>query len=216
MKQNYFNFNILLPLSFIILTGCTTVRIRKHKKHFRTVESSQLTEKVNILEKTVSNQDMRLSDLSFQMKQLIETNNNSVRKINQLATENLDLKKRLAVIERENTLLAENAEKDRKNHTAENNRMLNEIIKKTTALINTNNGNIKKQLSQYRTQQTNTKSNSLPGNMKGSYYEYTVQQGATLAAIAKAYKVTVSDIKHANNLKNNIIRIGQKLYIPKK
>ncbi len=50
----------------------------------------------------------------------------------------------------------------------------------------------------------------------GSFYEYKVQPGATLGAIAKAYKVSVSDIKKANNLKNDRIRSGQKLRIPKR
>jgi chromosome segregation ATPase len=50
----------------------------------------------------------------------------------------------------------------------------------------------------------------------GKFYEYTVQSGATLSAIAKAYKVSVEDIKRANNMNNNMIRVGQKLYIPKK
>jgi LysM repeat protein len=52
--------------------------------------------------------------------------------------------------------------------------------------------------------------------MQGKFYEYKVQPGATLIAIAKAYKVTVSEIKQANNLKSDRIRVGQTLYIPKK
>ena len=48
------------------------------------------------------------------------------------------------------------------------------------------------------------------------YEEYEVVQGATLSAIAAAYKVSVSDIKKANNLKSDILRVGQKLRIPVK
>ena len=48
-------------------------------------------------------------------------------------------------------------------------------------------------------------------------YEHVVQQGETLSAIAKAYKVKVDTIIKANNLKTaNSIRIGQKLFIPEK
>jgi LysM repeat protein len=50
----------------------------------------------------------------------------------------------------------------------------------------------------------------------GSFYEYKVQPGATLSAIAHAYNVSVSDIKKANRLKDDVIMVGQKLYIPKK
>ncbi len=59
---------------------------------------------------------------------------------------------------------------------------------------------------------------SYPGSdLRGEgCYEYTVQQGATLSAVAKAYKVKVSDIRKANNLKGDLIRAGQILYIPKK
>lgn len=50
----------------------------------------------------------------------------------------------------------------------------------------------------------------------GAYYKHKVESGETLSAIACAYKVSVSDIKQANRLKSNMIRIGQILHIPKK
>jgi|GEM_PF-1057544 len=50
----------------------------------------------------------------------------------------------------------------------------------------------------------------------GDFYKYKVQRGATLSAIAKAYKVKVSAIRRVNRLKNDNIRTGQTLYIPKK
>ena len=46
------------------------------------------------------------------------------------------------------------------------------------------------------------------------YVEYTVQPGATLSAISKAYGVSISDIKKANNMSSDVLRIGQKLKIP--
>jgi len=50
----------------------------------------------------------------------------------------------------------------------------------------------------------------------GAYYKHKVGAGETLSAIARAYKVSVKDIKKTNNLKSNIIGIGQILHIPKK
>ena len=53
-------------------------------------------------------------------------------------------------------------------------------------------------------------------------YEYVVQQGQSLWAIADAYQksgvnVTVEDIRKANNLGNSdTLKVGQKLFIPKK
>lgn len=46
--------------------------------------------------------------------------------------------------------------------------------------------------------------------------EYTVQKGATLSAIAKAYGVSVEDIKKVNKMGGDMVREGQKLLIPKK
>lgn len=48
------------------------------------------------------------------------------------------------------------------------------------------------------------------------FEEYIVQAGATLGVIAKAYDVSVQDIMRANHLKNDRLRIGQKLLIPVK
>ena len=47
-----------------------------------------------------------------------------------------------------------------------------------------------------------------------SGYEHQVQSGQTLSAIAQAYGVSVEKIKKANGLKNDVIRVGQTLFIP--
>jgi LysM repeat protein len=46
--------------------------------------------------------------------------------------------------------------------------------------------------------------------------EYTVQPGATLSLIASTFKVSVEEIRKANNLKSDVIMVGQKLMIPKR
>ncbi|MDD5728796.1 MAG: LysM peptidoglycan-binding domain-containing protein [Victivallales bacterium] len=61
-----------------------------------------------------------------------------------------------------------------------------------------------------------TSSNASTGLQAGAYYKHKVESGQTLIAIARAYKVSVSDIKQANNLSSDIIRVGQILHIPKK
>ncbi len=48
----------------------------------------------------------------------------------------------------------------------------------------------------------------------GPHREYTVQGGDTLSLIAAAFKTSVSKIKEMNNLKNDNIRVGQKLKLP--
>ena len=59
---------------------------------------------------------------------------------------------------------------------------------------------------QTRSQETET--------LQGEFIEHTVEPGTTLTALSKAYGVTVSDIKRANNLSSDNIRVGQKLLIP--
>ncbi|ASP38894.1 N-acetylmuramoyl-L-alanine amidase [Bacterioplanes sanyensis] len=47
------------------------------------------------------------------------------------------------------------------------------------------------------------------------YHTYTIQRGDTLSAIAVRNGVGLTDLRRANNLKNDRIRIGQTLKIPK-
>ncbi len=48
------------------------------------------------------------------------------------------------------------------------------------------------------------------------YYIYTVKQGDSLKKIAKRFGVSWREIKRFNKLRSNVIRVGQKLKIPKK
>jgi len=45
--------------------------------------------------------------------------------------------------------------------------------------------------------------------------EYVVQKGDTLTSIAKNYGVTIAELKKANNLTSDALKVGQKLVIPK-
>ena len=49
----------------------------------------------------------------------------------------------------------------------------------------------------------------------GPHQEYVVQPGDTLSLIAQAFGTTVAKIKEMNGLKNNNLRVGQKLNLPK-
>ena len=55
-----------------------------------------------------------------------------------------------------------------------------------------------------------------PPNVIGPHLEYEVVAGDSLSIIARAFGTTVDKIKEMNSLKNNNLRIGQKLMIPKK
>ena len=45
--------------------------------------------------------------------------------------------------------------------------------------------------------------------------EVVVQKGETLTSIAKSHGVTVADLRKANNLTSDALKVGQKLVIPK-
>jgi LysM repeat protein len=46
--------------------------------------------------------------------------------------------------------------------------------------------------------------------------EHEVQKGETLSAIARQHNVTVADLRKANNLSADALKVGQKLTIPQK
>ncbi len=45
--------------------------------------------------------------------------------------------------------------------------------------------------------------------------EYVVQKGETLTSIAKSHGITVAELRKANNLTGDALKVGQKLVIPK-
>ena len=58
-----------------------------------------------------------------------------------------------------------------------------------------------------------TASDKVTGNLEAQTIIHKVKAGETLASIAKTYEVSMDDIKKANNLRRNAVRIGQQLKI---
>lgn len=52
------------------------------------------------------------------------------------------------------------------------------------------------------------------GGPTGPYFEHTIEPGETLSYIARECNTTVSKIKQYNNMKNDMLRVGQVLKIP--
>ena len=48
----------------------------------------------------------------------------------------------------------------------------------------------------------------------GPYFEHTIEPGETLSYIAKECKTTVQKIKQYNNMKGDVLRVGQVIKIP--
>ena len=191
--KNLLKINTFILISLVISTGCNTTR-----------RSSASQKSLN---NAIRNHDSRISELNFQIKQLSESNNQAIRKLNEVIRQNTAQKQQIAALEKTVATLGKAIEAEKDNRHAETERLLKEVAKQTTAAINARTAVVQRQ--------KNMSKSGGPAT-KGNFYEYKVQPGATLGAIAKAYKVSVADIKKANKLKNDIIRVGQKLYIPKK
>lgn len=76
-----------------------------------------------------------------------------------------------------------------------------------------NPGNNSNSGSKPNTDSSSNKNNSATKPETGSSTVYTVKSGDTLSRIASQYGVTVANIKQWNNLKSDLILIGQKLTI---
>jgi len=103
------------------------------------------------------------------------------------------------------TALHQQLAKERAERRAALNKVVETVADETTKAVNT--------IAKQSRPKPSPASTAMPA---GAYYEHKVERGQTLSAIARAYKVSVSDIKNANKLKSDIIHIGQILLIPKK
>ncbi len=84
--------------------------------------------------------------------------------------------------------------------------LLNEIVKHESEIFT-----LKNQLNVADTPKQSVKKGS---SLSISGVSYTVKKGDTLSLIAKKYNTTAQKIKELNNLKSDIIKIGQNLLIP--
>lgn len=55
-----------------------------------------------------------------------------------------------------------------------------------------------------------------PSQEPEEYDFYVVEAGATLSAISRATGVSIAELKRVNGMKNDVLRVGQKLKIPRK
>jgi predicted RNase H-like nuclease (RuvC/YqgF family) len=108
--------------------------------------------------------------------------------------EDLVTRNRLDTLDRQVQALSAARESDRK-------QIVSDLSHKVAAIVGTS---------------SSSSSSGRSGGAAESGYEHVVESGQTLSAIAAAYKVSVLSIKKANNLKSDMVRVGQKLFIPKK
>jgi len=194
------SFIISLLLIVSVISGCkTTSRSPRHTPS-----------PLPAVNRTITQHDEQIAKLTFNFNQLKESNRSCVEYINKLNKQVALLNRKIKTIEQSNKKITVQLRNEQINRKNEMDRLLKEVAKETAAAVNA------RRRSPSPRPQLATHRNSMGPKMQGEFYEYTVEAGATLGAIARAYKVSVSAIKKANKLKSDNIRIGQKLYIPKK
>jgi LysM repeat protein len=146
-----------------------------------------------------------------QLDLLTQQNAQIVQQNTQLSQQITALQERLLKLETANGDLKEQLVQQQKDWAAEKEKLLKEVSK----IVASGGGKPAKAT------ETATAAPSTP-NKPEQGYEYVVQPGQSLWAIADAYQksgvnVTVEDIRKANNLgKTDTLKVGQKLFIPKK
>ncbi len=152
--------------------------------------------------------EKQLTILSSRVKYLMDNYAALTQKVKHL-NQSLAIEKQNNIqLKREISTLKKQSYADRKQIQQSLDNIIDKVANETTKVLNTALKRVN------NTTRSKIKNKGPVGT--GEFTEYKVQSGATLSAIAKAYNVSVSSIRKANNINNDFIRIGQILYIPKK
>ena len=153
--------------------------------------------------------EKQLSTLSSRVRYLMDNYAALQQKVNNLE-QSLSLEKQNnQKLNRDISTLKRQLSEDRKQVQKSLDNVIDKVANETSKAINAAVQNTNKSHSR-----TNKSSKSSPTD--SGFFEYKVQPGATLSAIAKAYDVSISSLRKANKIDNDLIRVGQILYIPKK
>ena len=193
---------LFLPLTLFLVSGCITTR--------RSSRATSHNNNLTAVNTALAQHDDQIAKLTFSSNQIRENTTACVGSINSMKKQLALLNRKILILEHSNRKLADQLAAEKKARIADSERLLKAVAAQTAAAVNSVRNQRPAPVSH-----TQRPSGGSPA-MKGEFYKYTVEPGATLSVIAKAYHVSVSDIKRANNLKSDIIRVGQKLYIPKK
>jgi len=172
--------------------------------------ASYNTSKVQILT-SLQNNERLLNTLSSKVNYLMDSYASLKQRTNTLEQSLSAEKQNNQKLKRDISTLKKQLSDDRKQIQKSLNNVIDKVANETSKAIN---AAVKKTDS--RNQPISDKNNKPSPVGSGHFYKYKVQPGATLSAIAKAYGVSVSSIRKANKLDDDLIRIGQVLYIPKK
>ena len=191
MKKYFFLFSSVAVL--MLLTACETFDSSSRNSQFA-ASSRDIAELRNDLA-ALNNKVVSLQNTN---SRIVKHLSSLQRQINYVNEQNLQGREKFNALEQ--TIKQERAERQ-----AALSKVVETVADQTAKTVNS----IAKQIPARTAPAKNTMT-------AGAYYKHKVESGQTLSAIARAYKVSVSDIKDANHLKSDIIRVGQILHIPKK
>jgi LysM repeat protein len=188
----------LFAAAALFLTGCETFQQnnRQQDNDLRDLKASS-QENMRAFEEQTNTMNKKINSLQDNYATVVEKLNSLQRQINYVHSQNKSLAQEIATLRKE-------AAADKQQNQQQMQKLINTVAEQTAKAVNSAN----------RPPAQQSTSNGPVGT--GEFYKYKVQAGATLIAIARAYKVSVEDIKKANRLTSNMIRVGQILYIPKK
>ena len=164
---------------------------------------ASLHQAVKLYEEETARMNEKLNALQNRCNALTKT-------INTMQQSNAVNQRKNQVIERDIQILKQQIVAEQTARKKDLKQLMDQVSAQTASAIN----RIIEAQNRARTTARKPKSSGPVG--KGEFIVHTVQKGHTLGAIAAAYHVSIEQIKRANRMKSNVIRIGQKLYIPKK
>lgn len=184
--------------SMILMCGCETIygngsygrnRVSQQEAALRhQMEQQQLRQDAQSARATAQSLESQVGQMDLRLERLESTTLNaswaSQADVEELRRENKALREELALAK------------------GEHERLRTEIVNNVQGLIK-------------EMQKRSASSSSSQSRQRSqSGYEHKVEAGQTLSEIAKAYGVSMKKIVDANNLKGDVIRIGQVLFIP--
>ncbi len=170
--------------------------------------SSESEEQVKLRELSASSNDNARSNkqLTQKVKDSATRVDGIQNQVSAIDSRTQDLTNRIQALEQNNQELTKQIaelnkkiEEDKAARQEEMNKLVSVIAEQTTKVIN----------------DTVAANIAVPAGA-GPFVKYTVEPGDSLNTIAKAHKVKADEIRKANRMKNDSIRTGQVLYIPKK
>jgi LysM repeat protein len=193
MKKYFFLFSSLAVLT--LLTACETLNQNSQNNQFASSNQDiiELQNDVAILKRKVANTQNNNASILKKLSSL-QNQINYVNEQSQQQTKTI-------------SALRQTINQERTARQAALDRVVETVADQTAKTVNS--------IAAQQQRHSQTAQTSAPA-AAGAYYRHKVDSGETLSAIARAYKVSIKDIKRANRIKGDIIRVGQILRIPKK